>query len=390
MSTIPFSGIRKIAQAAAKLESQGQQVIHLEIGRPDFDTPQHIKRAAKRALDEGFVHYTSNYGVLELREAIAEKLLEDNSIQVDPQCEIIVTLGANEALSIIMLALLDPGDEVLIPDPFYLNYLHCVQLAEAKAVHVPLREENKFQLAPSDLEAAITPKTKLIIVNSPHNPTGAVLDRETLEAIARVAREHDLLVLSDEIYEKIIYGGTQHHSIASLPGMADRTLTVNGFSKAYSMTGWRLGYVAACKNLIDSLIRVHQYVGTSANSFAQKGAVAAYRSSQGCVQDMVTEFDRRRAFLVEALEQIDGVSCIWPRGAFYVFPTVKELGVPDEQLAQYILREARVALVPGSAFGQCGRGHLRLSYANSYENIEAAMERIDKALRKLPASFNYG
>jgi aspartate/methionine/tyrosine aminotransferase len=389
MNAIPFSGIRKIFQAAAELESQGQQVIHLEIGRPDFDTPQHIKESAKQALDEGFVHYTSNYGILELREAIAEKLHSENGIQVDPQSEIIVTLGANQALSTSMLALLDPGDEVLVSDPFYLNYLNCMRLAEARAVRVPLREENEFQVAPSDLEQAITRKTKMIIINSPHNPTGAVLDRETLEAVAKIAIEHDLLVLSDEIYEKLIYDGTKHYSIASLPGMAERTVTVNGFSKAYSMTGWRLGYVAARQGLIDPLIRAHQYIGTSANSFAQKGAVAAYRGPQDCVREMVTEFDRRREFLVEALEQIDGVSCIRPQGAFYAFPSVKELGVPDEKLAYYLLREARVALVPGSAFGECGQGHLRLSYANSYENIQAAVDRIDQALRKLPAGLDH-
>jgi aminotransferase len=383
MKAIPFSGIRKIFQAAVELESQGQQVIHLEIGRPDFDTPAHIKEAAKQALDQGFVHYTSNYGLLELREAIAEKLLKDNGIRAEPESEIIVTLGVNQALAIIMLALLDPGDEILIPDPFYLNYLHCAQLAEARVTRVPLREENEFQVAPPDLEKAITPRTKLIIINSPHNPTGAVLDKEILEAIAEIAIERNLLVLSDEIYEKIIYDGAQHHSIARLPGMAERTITVNGFSKAYSMTGWRLGYVAAGKHLIHSLIRAHQYVGTSANSFAQKGAVAAYRSAQGCVEEMVSEFDRRRRFLVEALQQIEGVSCVQPRGAFYAFPSVKELGMSDEKLAYYLLREAQVALVPGSAFGEYGHGHLRLSYANSYENIQGAVERIERALSKL-------
>jgi aminotransferase len=286
-----------------------------------------------------------------------------------------------------MLALLDPGDEVLVPDPFYLNYLNCMRLAEARAVRIPLGEENGFQVAPSDLEQAITPKTKMIITNSPHNPTGAVLDKETIEAIAQVAIEHDLLVLSDEIYEKLIYDGTKHHSIASLPGMAERTVTVNGFSKAYSMTGWRLGYIAAHKHLIDPLIRAHQYIGTSANSFAQKGAVAAYRGPQDCVQEMVTEFDRRRKFLVEALKQIDGVSCIRPQGAFYAFPSVKELGVPDEKLAYYLLREARVALVPGSTFGECGQGHLRLSYANSYENIQAAVDRTDLGVGQILGSL---
>jgi len=387
MSAVPFSGIRKIFQAAVELEREGKDVIHLEVGRPDFDTPQHIKEAAKQALDEGFVHYTSNYGAPELRQAIAEKLLKENGIQVNAENEVVVTVGANEAILMAMLALLDPGDEVLIPDPIWLHYFYCAQLAEAKPVHVPLREENRFQIDPSDLEQAITPRSKMIVVNTPHNPSGAVLGKKTLEAIAQIAIERDLLVLSDEIYEKIIYDDVEHHSMASLPGMADRTLTVNGFSKAYSMTGWRLGYVAGRKNLIDSLIRVHQYSATCATSFAQKGAVAAYRGSQDKVHDMLNEFDRRRRFLVEALEGIEGVSCVRPEGAFYVFPSVKELGVPDDRLANYLLQEANVALVPGSAFGEYGQGHLRLSYANSYRNIERAMERIKKALHNLPADL---
>lgn len=387
MSAVPFSGIRKIFQAAVELEREGKDVIHLEVGRPDFDTPEHIKEAAKQALDEGFVHYTSNYGAPELRQAITEKLLKENGIQVDPENEVVVTVGANEAILMTMLALLDPGDEVLIPDPAWLHYFYCAQLAEAKPVHVPLREENNFQIDASDLERAVTPKSKLIVINTPHNPSGAVLGMKTLEAIAQIAIERDLLVLSDEIYEKIIYDDVEHHSMASLPGMADRTLTVNGFSKAYSMTGWRLGYVAGRKNLIDSLIRVHQYSATCATSFAQKGAVAAYRGPQDKVHEMVSEFDRRRRFLVEALEGVPGVSCARPEGAFYVFPSVRELGVPDEMLANYILQEANVALVPGSAFGEYGQGYLRLSYANSYENIEAAAERIEKALRNLPADL---
>lgn len=387
MDAVPFSGIRKIFQAAVELEREGKDVIHLEMGRPDFDTPEHIKEAAKQALDEGFVHYTSNYGAPELRQAIAEKLLKENGIRVDPENEVVVTVGANEAILMTMLALLDPGDEVLIPDPIWLHYFYCAQLAEAKPVHVPLRAENKFQIDPSDLERAITPKSKMIVINTPHNPSGAMLGIETQKVIAQIAAEHDLLVLSDEIYEKIIYDGVKHRSMASLPDMADRTLTVNGFSKAYSMTGWRLGYVAGHKKLIDSLIRVHQYSATCATSFAQKGAVAAYRGSQDKVHEMVSEFDRRRRFLVKALDGLPGVSCTRPEGAFYVFPSVKGLGVPDEVLANYILQEAHVALVPGSAFGEYGRGHLRLSYANSYENIKAAADRIKVALHKLPADL---
>jgi len=386
MHQIPFSGIRKIFQAAADWERRGENVIHLEIGRPDFDTPQHIKDMAKQALDQGVVHYTSNYGAPDLREAIAAKLLTENGIQVDPDGEIIVTVGANEGVLLIALALLDPGDEVLIPDPAWLHYYYCAQLAEARPVHVPLWEQNDFRLDPDDLESAITPRTKMIILTSPHNPTGSVLDRDTLERIADLAIKHDLLVVSDEIYEKILYDGARHHSLAAFPGMAERTITLNGFSKAYSMTGWRLGYVAAGRHLIDAMIRVHQYSATCANSFAQKGAVAAYRGSQACVTDMVREFDRRRAFLLSALEEIDGIHCVRPQGAFYLFPSIKEYELPSEQLAYHILDHAKVAVVPGSAFGRYGEGYIRLAYSNSYENIEQAVERIDKALRQLPAS----
>ena len=382
MTGIPFSGIRKIMQEATLLETQGKSIIHLEIGRPDFDTPQHIKDAAKQALDDGFVHYTSNYGTLELRQAIAEKLQRDNSVQVDPATEIIVTVGTNEAIAIAMLALIDPGDEVLIPDPTWLHYFYCVQLAGGVPIHVPLRAANHFQIDPADLARAITQRTKMIIVNSPHNPTGAVLDQTILKEIAELAIKRDLLVLSDEIYEKIIYDGVQHFSIANLPGMAERTLTANGFSKTYSMTGWRVGYIAARKHFIDAMIRVHQSSATSATSFAQSGALAAYRGSQECVRQMTAEFARRRDFIVRALARIEGIECVKPAGAFYTFPSIKNLGLSSEEFTLNLLH-AGVAVVPGSAFGEYGEGYVRIAYSNSYENLEIAMDRIADAVRKI-------
>ena len=387
MNEIPFSGIRKIVQEATQLEKAGARILHLEIGRPDFDTPQHIKDAAKRALDEGWVHYTSNYGIIELREAIAEKLSRENQIHVDPATEIIVTVGTNDAVAITMLELINTGDEVLIPDPAWLHYFYCVQLAGGVPVHVQLKAENQFQIDPSDLQRAITPKTKMIVVNSPHNPTGAVLNQTVLTEIAQVAIANNVLVLSDEIYEKILYDGAKHFSIASLPGMAERTITVNGFSKTYSMTGWRIGYVAARQELIDAMIRVHQYTVTSATSFAQFGALAACRGAQDCVRDMVGEFDRRRQFLMRALAQIEGLDCVKPRGAFYAFPSIKRLGVSSDALALYLLREAGVAVVSGSAFGEFGEGYLRLAYSNTYENIVEAVERIALALRQIPLNL---
>lgn len=382
MREIPFSGIRKIMHEATQLEKEGHPIIHLEIGRPDFDTPQHIKDAAKRALDEGMVHYTSNYGTLELRQAIADKLQRENGVVVDPATEIIVTVGTNQAIAIAMLALIDPGDEVLIPDPSWLHYFYCVQMAGGIPIHVPVRAENQFHIDPADVRRAITPRTKMLVVNSPHNPTGAVLGKDTLQALARIAIENDLLVLSDEIYEKIIYDDASHHSIASFPGMADRTLTANGFSKAYSMTGWRLGYIAGRKNLIDALIRVHQYSATSATSFAQAGALEAYRGPQDCVREMTNEFARRRDLVLARLRGMAGIECVTPAGAFYVFPSIKKLGMNADALTLHLLRQAGVAVVPGSAFGDFGEGYVRLAYSNSYANLEEALTRMANALRR--------
>ena len=385
MRGIPFSDIRKIAERAAQLEREGKTVIHMEIGRPDFDTPAHIKQAAIKSLEEGFVHYTSNYGILSLRQAIADKLLRDNGIRVNPENEIIVTVGANEAVSIALLAFLNPGDQVLMPDPAWPNYLHSPKMAGAEVVTYPLREELGFQPDPDEIRRLITPRTRMLFLNSPHNPTGGVLDRQTLEALAVLATEHNLLVVSDEIYEKIVYDGAEHVSIASLPGMADRAITINGFSKAYAMDGWRLGYVAASRPLVDTMVRVRQYLTTTPTSFAQVGAVAAYRGPQDCVEEMRREYDRRRQFLVAALNEIEGLSCVRPRGAFYVFPSIKRLGMSSEEAASFFLEEAQVAVVPGSAFGQSGEGFVRLSYATDYDGIVEAVSRMRIALHKRKA-----
>jgi len=252
MERIALSGIRKVFDKVGKLEAKGIEVVHLEVGRPDFDTPVHIKEAAKKALDEGFVHYTSSYGIKELREAISKKLSEDNGIEVEPEKEIIVTIGTTEAVFISLMATLNPGDEIIVPEPMYVYYADWGEFAGAKTVPVPLKEENNYKIDPEDIEKRITSHTKMLIINSPHNPTGYVFNKETLEAMANIAKKYDLLVLSDEIYEKILYDGVKHYSIASFPGMKERTITINGFSKAYSMTGWRIGYVATSKNLIPS------------------------------------------------------------------------------------------------------------------------------------------
>lgn len=383
MKEVPFSGIRAIFEEARKLEKQGKKVIHLESGRPDFDTPVHIKEAAKQALDQGLVHYTSNYGLTELREAIAEKLRKDNGLVYDPDGEIIATVGASEALFVAMLCLLNPGDEVLVPDPSFLNYFHCARMAGARPVAVPLREADGFRLNPNLVRSALTPRTKGLVLISPHNPTGSVLDIETLSALAEIAVERDLFVISDEIYEKLVYDGARHRSIASFPGMWERTVVLNGFSKAYSMTGWRLGYVAAPKAMADIFVRMHQYLTACAPSFSQRGGAAAYKGPQNCVDQMVAEFDRRRKLVVGELTTMEGITCARPQGAFYVFPSVRALGRSDVDLAHYLLREAQIALVPGSTFGVHGEGYLRISYANSYENVEEALRRMREALRRL-------
>lgn len=376
MDDIPFSGIRKVFEAAGQLEKQGKDIINLGIGRPNFDTPAHIKEAAKKSLDEGNVFYTSNYGTEGLRTAVAEKLKRDNGLDYD-MSDVIVTVGANQAVSIAMTGLLDPGDEVLVPNPSWLHYFYCADLVGAKTVSYPLLEENGFNVIPEDIEKLVTPNTKMIIVNSPNNPTGSILSKESLQAIADIANKYDLIVLSDEIYEKLIYDDSVHYSIASLDGMKERTVLIHGVSKSYSMTGWRIGFaVSANKEFISAMIRVLQYTVTCANSFAQDGAEAALRGSQQCVEDMRLQFDRRRKLVYDRINKIEGLSCIAPKGAFYCFVNIKKLGMSDQEASDYYLNEAGVAMIPGSAFGEYGAGYLRVAFSNSYENIEKAMDRI--------------
>ena len=383
MESIPFSGIRKVFEEVNRRVAAGEDIIHLEIGRPDFDTPAHIKEAAKMALDEGRVHYSSNYGFPELRQAITQKLNRDNGLSYDPATEIIVTVGTNEAVFMAMMALLDPGDEVLIPDPCWLHYFYCARMAGAVPISVPLREENEFNPRIEDFRSQITPKTRMMVINTPNNPTGAVYSYETLEELAQLAREMDLLVLSDEIYEKMVYGGNRHFSIGGFPGMRERTVTVNGFSKIYAMTGWRLGYAAADRELTSALIRIHQYTTVCATSFAQWGAIEALEGPQDDAQMMVKEFDRRRKLVYTELQEMPGIEVVEPKGAFYIFPNIKGLGKSTEELSSFLLDEAKIAVVPGTVLGNYGADYIRISYANSYENLEKAMDRMKDALSKM-------
>jgi aminotransferase len=378
METVPFSGIRKVFERGKALEREGRPVIFLETGRPDFDTPAHIKEAAKRALDAGEVHYTSNYGTPALRAAIAEKLARDNGLRYDPEQELLVTVGAAEAIHAALLALVGPGDEVLYAEPSWVNYAAAARLTGAVPVPVSLRESNNYQIDPDEVQRAITPRTRLLVIASPHNPTGAVQSPETLRRLAELAVRNDLVMLSDEIYEKIIYDGLAHVSLASLPGMWERTITINGFSKAYSMTGWRLGYAAAPGPIIQAMNRVHQYTVACACSFAQAGAVAALTGPQDCVSDMVREFRRRRELVVPGINAIRGLSCRRPGGAFYAWVNVEGAGMRSEDFSLKLLETAYVSCVPGSVFGSAGEGYVRFSYANSFERLAEALERLKR------------
>lgn len=382
MEALPFSEIRVMMERATQMQKNGEDVIHMEIGRPDFDTPEVIKQAANTALANGNVFYTSNYGTPELRQAIADKLKRDNGIDYKAE-EILVTIGVGEGTYAAVAAFTEPGDEILVPDPVWLNYIHVPHFFGAVPVSYKLREENDYQIDLNEIEGLITPKTKMLVINTPGNPTGVVQSRDTLEKLADIAKKHDLIVVSDEIYEKLVYDGARHVSIAALPGMKERTITLNGFSKCYSMTGWRLGYAAAPVEFIKAMVRVHAYINTCAPSFVQEAGITALEKAEPDVQEMVKEYQRRRDYAVSAINAIDGLSCKTPGGAFYIFVNIKSLGKTSAEMADYLLDHAKIAAVPGSAFGPQGEGYIRLSYACSYERIVEAMERLKKAVADL-------
>lgn len=362
--------------AARKLEEQGREIIHLEIGRPDFNTPQHIVEAAIKALREGKHHYSANAGIIELREAIAEKFASEYRLEYSPETDVVVTNGVAEGVFLAINALLNPGDQVLIPDPRWVNYEPDAYSNFAEPVSYTLFEKNKFQPDPQEIAEKITPRTRMIILASPSNPTGGVIGQDILEQIAAIVNKHNLIVISDEIYEKIIYPPAHHICAAALTGMFERTVVLNGFSKFYSMTGWRLGYAVGPKELIDPILRYHQYMITSTNTFAQWGAVAALRGDQGPSLAMRDEFQKRRDFLFDAMNRTPGFSCTKPEGAFYLFPSIKGSGRTGIQLSRLLLEEAGVAAVAGEYFGRSGAGHLRFSYANSMDNLKKAVEKI--------------
>ena len=376
------SGIRKVNEKALAMERAGERVLHFELGRPDFDTPDYIKKAAFRALTEGKVHYTSNFGCMEVRQAIADKLKRENNIDYKPG-EVLVTVGLSEAVFAVLATILNRGDEILVPDPVWLNYMNVPNLLGAKPVTYSLKEENGFQMDLDEVRSKITPRTKAVVIVTPNNPTGGVLSERVLKELAEIAVANDLMVLSDEVYERLIYDGEKHVSIASLPGMKERTFTLNGMSKAYAMDGWRLGYVAAPEEYLLAMNKFHQYNTTCAPNFVQLASAAALNEEGDEVNAMVREYKRRRDHAVKAINEIPGLSCQCPKGAFYIFINIKELGMKSAEAADYLLEEAKIALVPGDVFGPGGEGYLRMSFANSYENVVEGCERLAEAVKAL-------
>lgn len=376
VSSIKPSAIRRMLELSANMKN----VVHLEQGEPDFATPRHIVEAAMEAAEHGFTHYTEIDGTLELRQAIAEKLEDENGIDANPETEVTVTSGSQEAMLIAALGFLNAGDEALILDPYYPACFEDTLLAEAKPIPVAFCTKDSYKIDAQALERKITKRTRMIWMCNPSNPTGRVFSRQDLETIAEIAKTHDLLVFSDEIYEKIIYDNAQHMSIGSLPGMRDRTITVNGFSKAYAMTGWRIGYVAASKKLSAILRKLHYYAVLCPNAISQKAALAALTSPQECTQQMVTEYGRRRKLVLNELDKMESVPYPRPEGAFYVFPNFSHHDKSDEAFASDLLKKVGVAAAPGSGFGEAGSGHLRISYSVSYEQAKEGMKRIKRFL----------
>ena len=370
------SGIRKFFDIVSEMKD----AISLGVGEPDFDTPWHIREEGIYSLERGRTYYTSNAGLKELKEEIAEYQKRRFGLEYNPSGEIYVTVGGSEAIDGALRAMLDEGDEVIIPQPSYVSYEPCVVLADGVPVITELKEEDEFKLKKENLEKVVTDKTKILILPFPNNPTGAIMTEEDLKGIAEVVLKHDLFVISDEIYSELTYG-SRHVSIASFPGMKERTIVINGFSKSYAMTGWRLGCACGPKVILDQMLKIHQFAIMCAPTTSQYAAVEALRNGDEGVEYMRDEYDRRRKFLIKALHDM-GLKCFEPFGAFYVFPCIKEFGMTSDEFAETLLAEEKLAVVPGTAFGTCGEGFLRISYAYSIEDLKAALERLERFINR--------
>ncbi len=372
----PASGIRKMFDLAQKYDD----VVKLTVGEPNFDTPQNIKDAAKRAIDEGYTHYSPNAGLPELREAIAKEYLKysrDYTLE-----NVMITVGGMEAITMCLIATVNPGDEVIIPDPCFPNYVGQVMVAGARPVSVPVYEENDFSIKAEDIEKAITPKTKAILLNSPSNPLGSVITKDEIIKIADLVRKYDLIVYSDEVYDKIIFDDFEYFSIAQIPEVRDQVLVINSFSKSHAMTGWRIGYIVGHKDIISAMPKLQEGIVSCVSTFTQRAALEALQGSQDEVRKMHSDYLRRRDILINGLNSIPGITCKKSPGSFYAFANIKELGVSSEQFAEDLVKHARVVVVPGSAFGSMGEGYFRTVFANSDENLKEAVRRIDEYVRK--------
>ena len=373
------SGIRRFFSLAQKTPES----INLSVGEPDFTPPEHALEGGLQAAKEGKTHYAPTNGIQELREALAQKAYREYGLSYDPDSEILITVGGTEAVFLALFSLVNPGEEVLISDPGFVCYEPGVFLAGGVPVRFPLFEKNEFRPSVDDVMSLITEKSRVMILNFPNNPTGAVLSYDEMASLAKIAVERDMIVISDEVYEKIVYDGVKHYCLATFPGMRERTLVVNSFSKTYAMTGLRVGYVYGPKELISSLWLAHQYAVACVDTLAQRIALAALKGPQDFVENMVQEFDRRRRLVYKRLNEIEGFRCLLPKGAFYVFPSIKDFGMSSEHFVEFLAKEAKVITVPGSAFGNYGEGYIRISYAAAYKKLEEALNRIEKAVKKL-------
>ncbi|MBP5265753.1 MAG: aminotransferase class I/II-fold pyridoxal phosphate-dependent enzyme [Lachnospiraceae bacterium] len=380
VTEIKPSGIRKFFDIVHEMDD----AISLGVGEPDFDTPWRVRDEAIYSLEQGRTIYTSNSGLMELREEVSIYLKRKYDLEYDPKTEMMITVGGSEAIDVALRAMLDPGDEVLIPQPSYVSYLPCTILAGGTPVTIDLKEENEFRLTAEELEAAITDKTKILILPFPNNPTGAIMERKDLEAIVEVVKKHDIFVLTDEIYSELSYAG-EHVSIASFPGMKERTVYINGFSKAFAMTGWRLGYACAPEVLLKQMLKIHQFAIMCAPTTSQYAAIEALRNCDDEVAAMRDEYNERRRYLVHRFKEMK-LQCFEPFGAFYIFPSIKEFGMTSDEFATKFLTEKKVAVVPGTAFGDCGEGFLRISYAYSLDNLKIALDRFEEFVNELRAA----
>ena len=380
VQSIQPSGIRKFFDIANEIED----VISLGVGEPDFDTPWHVREEGIYTLQKGRTFYTANRGLMELRTEISNYIARNHAVQYNPATQVLVTIGGSEAIDLALRACLEPGDEVIYHEPCYVSYLPCITLADGVPVPIPLKEANDFRLTAEELEAAITAKSKALILSFPNNPTGAVMTKEDLEAIAEVIVRHDLLVITDEIYSELSYTGKKHYSLIDLPGMVERTIYINGFSKAYAMTGWRLGYCCGPEEILAQMVKIHQFAIMAAPTMSQYAGTMALKNGASDVEMMRDSYNQRRRYLMAELKRL-GIPCFEPFGAFYIFPNISQFGLSSEEFATRLIREHKVAVVPGSAFGQSGEGFVRVSYAYSIDELKQAFERIERFITELRA-----